>query len=300
MPDSLPERQLREWQDRTAQAESEAARLREERDALYEAADILWTHYLLPLPPEKHERVVSLLARSLLAGVASDAASANQPSERCDYCGDIEWTAAQYGRVSHKHNCQHRTDPWCQTHPEGCGQEMDDYELPSKQARKIARVALVSRETEEPAKPPEPDPRLVRANRERDRLLAEMAEFIESVLVRPMSSGWRDELLARYRALTGPQEEGEGKVCGVCCGHHGAREGGRVSAGSVCEKCGGDEIMVRWHAGYYVTGKYDRCGIGDRDQPKGEHLHYRCDLCRYDWTGPVVAARPSDAGTDRA
>ena len=57
-------------------------------------------------------------------------------------------------------------------------------------------------------------------------------------------------------------------------------------SGRVCEKCGGGEIIVRWHAGYYVTGRSHRCGLGDREQPEGEHLHYRCDLCHFDWTGP--------------
>lgn len=68
-----------------------------------------------------------------------------------------------------------------------------------------------------------------------------------------------------------------------------------MKAGDVCPKCNGGEIVVRWHEGRYATGKNHRCGWGDHCQPHGEHLHYRCDLCLYDWTGPVVVRRDRTA-----
>lgn len=36
------------------------------------------------------------------------------------YCGSLDWTVEQYGRVTHKHSCPKRTDTFCQTHPNGC------------------------------------------------------------------------------------------------------------------------------------------------------------------------------------
>jgi hypothetical protein len=35
-------------------------------------------------------------------------------------CGGLAWTVEKWGRLTHKHGCPHRTDPFCQTHPEGC------------------------------------------------------------------------------------------------------------------------------------------------------------------------------------
>jgi hypothetical protein len=39
---------------------------------------------------------------------------------RCDYCGLLDWTQDRYERILHKHDCPHRTDDACQTHPTGC------------------------------------------------------------------------------------------------------------------------------------------------------------------------------------
>ena len=33
-------------------------------------------------------------------------------------CGSLGWTYEKWGRVTHKHSCPNRRDPWCQTHPE--------------------------------------------------------------------------------------------------------------------------------------------------------------------------------------
>lgn len=43
------------------------------------------------------------------------------PSVYCyGACGYLGWTVTQYGRVTHKRLCPHRTEPWCQEHPQGC------------------------------------------------------------------------------------------------------------------------------------------------------------------------------------
>lgn len=36
------------------------------------------------------------------------------------FCGWLGWTVEEWGRVTHKHACPNRTDPFCQTHPDGC------------------------------------------------------------------------------------------------------------------------------------------------------------------------------------
>lgn len=36
------------------------------------------------------------------------------------YCGSLEWTVRHYGRITHKHGCPARTDPFCQSHRDGC------------------------------------------------------------------------------------------------------------------------------------------------------------------------------------
>lgn len=37
------------------------------------------------------------------------------------YCGDLSWTVKYYGRLTHKHGCPQREEPYCQSHPTGCG-----------------------------------------------------------------------------------------------------------------------------------------------------------------------------------
>ncbi len=44
---------------------------------------------------------------------------ASEPT-RCDYCGLLDWTRDRYERVLHKHDCPHRAEEACQTHPTGC------------------------------------------------------------------------------------------------------------------------------------------------------------------------------------
>lgn len=38
----------------------------------------------------------------------------------CTYCGLLDWTIKQYGRVTHKEACPNRTDPWHQGAPFTC------------------------------------------------------------------------------------------------------------------------------------------------------------------------------------
>ena len=53
--------------------------------------------------------------------VAAVIASEAAPTPMCSPgCGSLQWTVEQWGRVTHKHSCPNRTDPWCQTHPTGC------------------------------------------------------------------------------------------------------------------------------------------------------------------------------------
>jgi hypothetical protein len=41
--------------------------------------------------------------------------AADGPS--CVYCGSLAWTVREYGRVTHKESCPHRTEAWSQTYP---------------------------------------------------------------------------------------------------------------------------------------------------------------------------------------
>lgn len=45
---------------------------------------------------------------------------APDPLTEYGHCGSLAWTVDRYGRITHKHGCPNRTDPWCQTHPEWC------------------------------------------------------------------------------------------------------------------------------------------------------------------------------------
>ena len=39
---------------------------------------------------------------------------------RCDVCGPLGWTIERYGCITHKHDCSHNPDDFCQAHPRGC------------------------------------------------------------------------------------------------------------------------------------------------------------------------------------
>lgn len=42
------------------------------------------------------------------------------PTPRCDFCGHLAWTVERFGRLTHKCACPHRTDSFCQAHPQVC------------------------------------------------------------------------------------------------------------------------------------------------------------------------------------
>jgi len=54
-----------------------------------------------------------------------------EPVTEYGFCGSLDWTVKQWGRVTHKHSCPNRTDPFCQTHPDGCPSEPPETENPS-------------------------------------------------------------------------------------------------------------------------------------------------------------------------
>lgn len=57
-----------------------------------------------------------------------------------------------------------------------------------------------------------------------------------------------------------------------------------------CIKCGGDAIHMSYHRG----ARY--CLWGSHADGSGEHLHYTCRTCQYDWSCPTL---DSDSTTQR-
>jgi hypothetical protein len=54
-----------------------------------------------------------------------------------------------------------------------------------------------------------------------------------------------------------------------------------AAQGRVCSKCGGEDILVRWHTGgRYGTGG---CGYYAKVVQPSEHLHCTCRSCQYEW-----------------
>ena len=56
-----------------------------------------------------------------------------------------------------------------------------------------------------------------------------------------------------------------------------------------CEKCGGDDVLCRWHGegAYDPSRRHAPCwgDYGDtRGKPAEEHLHYHCRRFQFDWT----------------
>ena len=72
-----------------------------------------------------------------------------------------------------------------------------------------------------------------------------------------------------------------------------------------CEKCGTDDVLVRWHE-RRPSNRQAACrddmsvlDYGKRPEEKKEHLHYHCRRCQFDWTAPVRAALPArEKGTE--
>ena len=91
---------------------SRLAVLEAERDTLRDAAQRMVErfHYL---------DGSAFAARDELEAALSGGRPAT-PEATCDYCGSLDWTKKQYGRVTHKHGCPAREDTFCQSHPDGC------------------------------------------------------------------------------------------------------------------------------------------------------------------------------------
>jgi len=67
-----------------------------------------------------------------------------------------------------------------------------------------------------------------------------------------------------------------------------------AQAGPVkCPKCGGLQTNVTYHADS-MTMRSPGCGWSQHTHTPGEHLHYTCQTCKYDWTGPVKAEVKAD------
>ena len=49
-----------------------------------------------------------------------------------------------------------------------------------------------------------------------------------------------------------------------------------------CPKCGGKKIYIRYHHGLYGPGNKG-CNLTDFNTFAGEHLHFYCERCGYDW-----------------
>lgn len=62
-----------------------------------------------------------------------------------------------------------------------------------------------------------------------------------------------------------------------------------------CEKCGSDDISCTWHQGRFGAAVYHRCQY-TQTQHEGEHLHYSCRRCAYEWTGPLTPHPEDDGG----
>lgn len=48
-----------------------------------------------------------------------------------------------------------------------------------------------------------------------------------------------------------------------------------------CVKCGSHEYNMKWH-------EKPCCTAADTLYIDGEHLHYYCQICGYDWMGPTM------------
>ena len=69
-----------------------------------------------------HNEATTVMAGLRAQGYAIRPASEAAPPRPVEYgfCGSLQWTVEKWGRVTHKHSCPNRIDPWCQAHPEGC------------------------------------------------------------------------------------------------------------------------------------------------------------------------------------
>lgn len=60
-------------------------------------------------------------------------------------------------------------------------------------------------------------------------------------------------------------------------------EGARMAEiNGTCSKCLSTDIWLAWHKSRYS------CGFSSKVRTDGEHLHYGCRNCRFEWTGPTA------------
>ncbi len=77
-----------------------------------------------------------------------------------------------------------------------------------------------------------------------------------------------------------------------------------TGAASRCEKCGHDDVLIRWHE-KRPTNRQAACrdsmsvlDYGRLPESHREHLHHHCRRCQYEWVGPVRAALPAQEGAE--
>ena len=70
-----------------------------------------------------------------------------------------------------------------------------------------------------------------------------------------------------------------------------------------CEKCGSDDVLVRWHRASKYRTECERYRSVLDPGPKShkEHLHFHCRRCQYEWIGPILkqVAREATVGAGR-
>lgn len=70
-----------------------------------------------------------------------------------------------------------------------------------------------------------------------------------------------------------------------------------------CHKCGKPDPGVAFHEGGITSRKSRKCYMHQLASTEGEHLHYTCLACAYDWTSPCKDASPQEhmkAAAERA
>lgn len=86
-------------------------------------------------------------------------------------------------------------------------------------------------------------------------------------------------------------------LCGfdICSGYSTALHPARVSPtallGERCVKCGSTDIRVMFHTDDASWSSY-------HNTHRGEHLHYVCQHCNYDWTRYCLDAKEPPPGPE--
>lgn len=58
-----------------------------------------------------------------------------------------------------------------------------------------------------------------------------------------------------------------------------------------CPKCASEDVATSFHRDRWLCNPHSRF---TNNSESGEHLHYTCRTCQYDWTGVTADARPDD------